>query len=109
MKKVLQLFGIGIIVCALLLVCILFFVRISSESGSVTTDVLGLSVPQPPAWTSYVPYLGSAIGALYEMFSLHGLVVVGILVLLIPLGSFFISISTSDMESDSKSKPTSTY
>lgn len=82
--KIKKILGQALIVCAFIfLVSNMFLVRISS---GVSYDLLGFVIPQPPVWTSFIPWLGAVIGTLFEFFSLHGLVTLIIFYLLMYLG-----------------------
>ena len=54
-----------------------------------TRDVLGLPIPVPPIWTSFIPYLGFFLNIIYEYFSLHGLAGLTVVITLFTIGGKF--------------------
>ena len=82
MKKVIQFTGNIFIGIAIVFLLVHSFLAISD--GSITKDVFGFTIPEPPLWTSYIPILGSIIGFFVQFFSIHGLI--GIVISLILLG-----------------------
>ena len=61
---------------------------IVKSDGINTLDIFNLVIPHPPVWTSYIPYLGTVLDYIFELFSLHGIVQVVLAVILFGLGSF---------------------
>ena len=55
-------------------------VMIGNPSESFSRDWLNLPVHAPPPWIGSIPWLGSLIEYAWQLFSLHGLV--GIIILL---------------------------
>ncbi|GDX62388.1 hypothetical protein LBMAG33_6980 [Candidatus Levyibacteriota bacterium] len=84
MKKIIQFVGKIFIGIAIIFLLIHSFVVVSD--GSITKDVFGFTIPEPPLWTSFVPYLGYVIGFIYQYFSIHGLVGVIVSALLFGIG-----------------------
>ena len=84
MNKAIQSIGKLIIFIAMLFVLAHTFIVISD--GVTSRDFLGLVIPNPPAWTSFIPYLGGFLGFIFNYFSLHGLVGVVISFVLIAIG-----------------------
>ena len=82
MKKIIQFIGKIFIGIAIVFLLVHSFVVVSD--GSITKDVFGFTIPEPPLWTSFIPILGSIIGFFVQYFSIHGLI--GIVVFLIFLG-----------------------
>lgn len=63
-----------------------------TKDESFSRDLLGFPIPHPPSWVSLIPYLGWSLGIIFELFSLHGLVTIGISVLLISFGVFLVNL-----------------
>lgn len=84
MKKIIQFVGKIFIGIAIIFLLIHSFVVVSD--GSITKDVFGFTIPEPPPWTSFVPYLGYVIGFIYHYFSIHGLAGVIVSALLLGIG-----------------------
>ncbi len=87
MQKVLNVVGIGLVACSLLFLAAMTMVRTSDTVNLVTTDVLGLAVPEPPEWTSFVPVVGGAVAVVAQMFSMHGVATIGFFLVLMYAGS----------------------
>ena len=86
---------------------IFFFAEsfIVSSSGRVEKDFLGLAIPVPPTWTSHVPYVGTFINYVFELFSLHGLIEIIILIGFMGIGSFLLKLGEkSDMNQKRQSQ-----
>ena len=79
-----HLIGIVLIISGIAL--IFLNMLIITSDGVSHFDLLGLPIPTPPIWFSYIPYYGSLLGQFYEMFSWHGLVEIVITATLIFLG-----------------------
>ena len=86
-RKHLQIPGIVLIVIALILVFLYSNIRVGDSS--TVTDILGLKVPIPPQWISYLPG-GGFLGWVYEFFSLHGLVRLAIFIIPAYIGSLLL-------------------
>lgn len=69
---------------------ILFFVHnflvIKDSSESFARDWLNLPVYTPPAWVGVIPYLGGLLEYIWQLFSLHGLVGLVVLILFCGIG-----------------------
>lgn len=78
MKKILTTAGYSLIVLAVLITWIFSSIQKSGPGDVFAQDLLGLTIPNPPSWVGMVPYLGGFIEFLYSLFSLHGLVIVGV-------------------------------
>jgi hypothetical protein len=85
MKKTLKIISTILITAGVLSFIILTFV-VKSDGLSGTEDLFGFAIPQPPQFTTYIPYLGYIIGIIFEMFSLHGLVTLALPLSLIGIG-----------------------
>ena len=85
MKSILDLAGKSLVVVGVILFLVLTFV-VKSDGVSGVQDLLGLTIPQPPAFTTFIPYLGYVIGIVFEMFSLHGVIALGLPLLLVGTG-----------------------
>ena len=57
------------------------------SDGITKWDVLGLIIPEPPIWVSFIPG-GSYIGFIFEWFSLLGLVLFIIFIILLSIGMY---------------------
>lgn len=84
MEKVIKFIGKVFIGIAIIFLLVHSFVVVSD--GSISKDVFGFTIPKPPLWTSYIPYLGYVIAFIYQYFSIHGLVGIVITVLLFGAG-----------------------
>lgn len=85
MKNVAKLISNCLITAGILLFLVLIFV-VKSDGVSGVQDLLGFTIPQPPAFTTFIPYLGYVIGVIFEMFSFHGVITLGLPLLLIGTG-----------------------
>ena len=85
MKSILDFAGKSLVVIGALMFLVLTFI-VKSDGISGTQDLLGLTVPQPPEFTVFIPYLGYLIGILFEMLSLHGLASLGLPLIVIVFG-----------------------
>lgn len=65
------------------------FVVTGNPDESFSRDLFGFPIPHPPVWTSFIPYLGSFLGFIFELFSIHGLIGVVISGVLLYIGGFF--------------------
>lgn len=81
-KKIIPIIGKILIAVAFIFLLIYFYISISD--GTISKDIFGFTVPNPPLWTSYIPIVGSVIGFITQFFSTHGLV--GVLVTLFLFG-----------------------
>jgi len=79
---------------------ILSFVVTGSSDESFARDLFGFPIPQPPLWTSYIPAIGGFLGFTFELFSIHGLVVVGIAGVILYVGSIFMVLSERQKETN---------
>lgn len=91
MKKILRVSGFIVILAGILFLLVGALVVISD--GEKKTDVFGLTIPETPTWTGYIPFLGYGIGLVFESFSLHGLVVITVFGILISFGYAMIHLS----------------
>ena len=83
-KKVIQFIGKVFISIAIIFLLVHSFVVVSDKS--ITKDMFGFTIPEPPLGTSFIPYLGALIGFIYQYFSIHGLVGIIVTVLLFGIG-----------------------
>jgi len=67
-----------------------------------TYDLFNMVIPEPPVWTSYIPYLGIVIGYAFSFFSLHGLVQIAILIGLVWFGQIVHSVAERLEQSELK-------
>jgi len=86
MKKLHLIIGKIFIGIAIIFILIFSFVLTKSPNESFSRDILGLSIPTPPVWTSFIPYLGGFLGFIFEFFSLHGLVEILIFITFLSVG-----------------------
>ena len=63
----------------------------ATEGESFSRDLFGLPIPHPPTWVSLIPFLGWLLGIIFELFSLHGLVIAGISGALVGVGVLLVS------------------
>ncbi len=84
MKKFIRVIGNIFVAAAILFLLIHSFVVVSD--GSLTKDLFGFIIPNPPSWTGWIPYLGYIIALFYGWFSIHGLVGIVISSLLMGVG-----------------------
>jgi hypothetical protein len=94
-KKTYSILGNIVIALGFVFFFVFPFILVSDVSESNPQDIFGFAVPQPPIWTSYIPYIGWVIGRLFEFFSLHGLVYILITGTLISVGNKLLDISKS--------------
>lgn len=85
MKSILDFVGKSLVVVGALMFFALTFI-VKSDGVSGTQDLFGLTVPQPPDFIAFIPYLGYVIGVLFEMVSLHGIVSLALPLTLIIIG-----------------------
>ena len=93
MKKIFETLGTVFIVGSIVFLLINSFIVTGSSDEDFSRDLFGLPIPHPPVWTSYIPFLGGFLGFIFEYFSLHGLVGLGITVILFGIGSFLLSLA----------------
>lgn len=85
-KKFLASVGMVLIVFGLIFFIIFPNIMTSDPIESFPRDLLGFTVPHPPMWTSYIPYLGWLLEIIFSIFSLHGLVyIVALIISAIPI------------------------
>lgn len=72
-QVIFRILGLILIVFAIAFLISHIFIRTGASDENFSRDILGLAVPTPPVWISYIPYAGVIIGMIYEFFSLHGL------------------------------------
>lgn len=92
MKRLSRGIGYTFIATALIATVILSLVRTSGQGDKYSSDLLGLAIPNPPLWVGMIPYLGSTIEFFYSLFSLHGLVIVGIWIVCTIIASIFLTL-----------------
>ena len=92
MKKLFEIIGILFILSGIVFLLIHSFIVTASPDESFSRDLFGFPIPQPPVWTSYIPYAGHVIGLIFELFSLHGLIGTGIAGILFYIGSLFMNL-----------------
>ncbi len=85
MKSILELTRNIFITAGVLSFLVLTFV-VKSDGLTGTEDLLGFTIPQPPQFTTFIPYLGYVIGIFFEMLSLHGIVTILVPLALIGAG-----------------------
>lgn len=85
MKNILEITRTVFITAGVLSFFILTFV-VKSDGLSGTQDLFGFAIPQPPQFTTFIPYFGYLIGIVFEIFSLHGLVTLAVVFSLIGIG-----------------------
>lgn len=90
MNKIYSVIGIALIVSAILFISVFTMVVSVTDGESVKRDLFGLVIPEPPLWTSYIPFIGFFIGILFELFSLHGLVGTCIFLTLAAIGGLLL-------------------
>lgn len=88
--KFLSLTGKGLITLAVLFFFIFNFVVKGDPNSNTTYDLFNFVIPQPPVWTSHVPYVGFLLEALLGLFSVHGLVFLSIFIALMYVGFFLL-------------------
>lgn len=71
-------------------------ITVNKEEG-FPRDIFGLTIPEPPLWTSYIPYIGFIVRVIFELFSLHGVVGVAIAILLFSTGNFLVKLSNKEI------------
>ena len=74
------------------------FIVTGTSNESFARDLFGFPIPQPPLWTYFIPFLGGFLGFIFELFSVHGLVVVGIAGLILYVGGIFMTLSERQKE-----------
>ena len=94
MKKLFQILGVLFIIAGIIFLLVHSHIVTGSPNEDFARDLFGFPIPHPPIWTSYIPFQGSFLGFIFELFSIHGLigtVITGVLLgiggLLITLGS----------------------
>lgn len=79
--------GAGCLVLALAFFLLHNFVIWANQTTHQRHDWLGLHIPTPPDhWVFMLPWLGSALGFLFESLSWHGLVGIAVLSMLVGAG-----------------------
>ena len=76
-------------VCGIIFLLIHSFIVTGSPNESFSRDLFGFPIPHPPVWISFIPFMGSFLGFIFEWFSIHGLVGVFIFCVLLYIGGFF--------------------
>lgn len=98
--KHLQIIGTIFIGISLVFVFLYSNIRIGDSTSDTVTDLLGLRVPVPPQWISYLPG-GGFLGWVYEFFSLHGLVRLTIFIIPAYIGSLLLEVGGKKTSSKS--------
>lgn len=98
MKNLFQGVGMLFIFSALIFLVIYSMVVTGSANEDFARDIFGLPIPHPPVWTSYIPFVGSLLGTVFEFFSLHGLVGMVIAIVLFSIGGFFMRLGGEKTE-----------
>lgn len=89
MKKIINTLGLLLYFIAIIFILLHRFLVTSSPDEDFSRDFFfSLPIPHPPTWTSYVPFVGLFIGFIFELFSLHGLVGMGVFFVLISVAHF---------------------
>lgn len=90
MKRIAKLLGYAFIGVAIIASGILSLVRIGGLDEEFSSDLLGFAIPTPPAWIGMIPYVGRFFEFIFSLFSLHGLVIVGIWVVCLIISGIFL-------------------
>ena len=77
--------SIFITVSVIFLLADSFIVTVTSGE-SFSRDLFGFVVPNPPTWTSFIPYMGYFVDFLYQFISIHGLVQLVIFSVILGIG-----------------------
>ena len=85
--------GIMFIIGGIVFLFVHSFIVTGTEGESFARDLFGYPIPHPPLWTSYIPYLGSLLNFVFELFSIHGLIGLAISLSLFAVGGILIHIS----------------
>jgi hypothetical protein len=98
MKKIFQTLGTFFIVSGVIFLLIHSFIVTGNSDESFARDLFGFPIPHPPVWTSYIPYLGSFLGFIFEFLSIHGLIGIAVSGTLFCVGGFLISLGGKEKE-----------
>lgn len=90
MKQIAKFLGYAFIVVALIASGVLSLVRVGGLDEEFASDLLGFTIPTPPTWVGMIPYVGRFFEFVYSLFSLHGLVIVGIWVVCLIVSGIFL-------------------
>lgn len=90
MRQLAIVLGYIFIGVALIMTGILSLVRVSGKGEEYASDLLGFTIPTPPTWIGMVPYVGRFFEFIYSLFSLHGLVIVGVWVICLIFSGLFL-------------------
>jgi len=80
---------IGNYIIGFAIMLVIAFSIIVKSDGVNSYDLLGLTIPHAPLWTSYIPYIGYFLNFFVELFSLHGVVLMTIFFILLAVGLHF--------------------
>lgn len=83
--KILSITSSLFIIVSILSVFILTFIVKSSGNGK-TEDLLGFVIPHPPTFLGMIPWLGYVLERIYELLSVHGLVVISMFFVFMSIG-----------------------
>jgi len=92
-KRLLNFAGLLFIISSILFLIVYSLIVTVNSNEDFARDLFGFPISHPPLWTSYVPYLGSYLGFIFEFFSIHGLISVIISVSLFGVGLFLLNLS----------------
>lgn len=101
MKKIFRGLGILLMVCGLIFLMAYSSLVTGSPDESFSRDLFGFPIPHPPVWTSFIPYLGSFLGLIFALFSIHGLIGVAISGVLLSIGYLFMTLGNEKSKEDS--------
>ena len=104
MKKIFQVLAGIFIIAGLLFLLIYSSVVTASPNESFARDIFDLPIPNPPLWTSYIPVLGGFLMFIFQFFSIHGLVGIGITGALLYIGGIFLTIGGKEEQVKKNSK-----
>ena len=73
-KKVSQITGWILMFVGIIFLFLFSSLVTGSHDESFARDLLGFPIPNPPEWTTFIPFVGGILMFIFSLFSLHGLV-----------------------------------
>ena len=92
-KKLFQILCIFFIISGITFLLIHSFIVTRSSNEDFARDIFGFPIPHPPVWTSYIPFVGSILGFVFEFFSFHGLIGTVITGVFLCIGGFLLMLA----------------
>lgn len=91
-KRLFQILGVLIMIIGVIFLLTHSFIVTGRQGEDFARDLFGFPIPHPPVWTSFIPFVGSLLGFIFEWFSIHGLIGISIFGVLLYIAGIFMTL-----------------